>query len=174
MSFCFANRFNLKDKLELERIERVENVFAGLSPKNPSLVMAMMLPKFLARNFAGNLVRQMQDFFGFFNDLYAEHEKTFDPEVMRDFIDVYLSERKRVTTENVKNSSFYGEHGKLSYVNTMFDLFLVMLEEIPTVPFFLNVKLPTGRIRDNQHISEVPPALHDQLPVSAKSRSSRA
>ena len=121
----FTHRFNLKDKLERERIERMDKIFAGLSPKNPSLVLATMLPGFIARNFAGTLVRQMHDFFGFFNDLYAEHEKTFDPGEMRDFIDVYLSERKRVTAENVKNSSFYGEYGKLSYVNTMFDLFLV-------------------------------------------------
>ena len=44
---------------------------------------------------------------------------------MRDFIDVYLSERQRVTAENLTHSSFYGEHGKLIYVNTMFIVQLV-------------------------------------------------
>ena len=100
----------------------MEDVFTSLAPNNPSFVMATMLPKFLARLFGGTLVKQMQEFFGFFNELYAQHEKTYDPAHMRDFIDVYLSERKRVTAENLTKSSFYGEHGRLSYVNTMFDL----------------------------------------------------
>lgn len=132
-----GSRFNLKDKLERERLEKIENVFASLAPTNPSLVMAAMLPKFLARLFGGSLVRQMQDFFGFFNELYAEHEKTYDPAQMRDFIDVYLSERQRVTAENLTHSSFYGEHGKLSYVNTMFDLFLAGSETTSTYLRFL-------------------------------------
>ena len=55
-----GSRFNLKDKLERERLERMEDVFASFAPTNPSLVMATMLPKFLARLFGGTLVRKMQ------------------------------------------------------------------------------------------------------------------
>ena len=76
--------------------------------------------------------RPLGNFFQFFEDLSQEHESTFDPDHMRDFIDVYCAERKRVASEELKNSSFYGESGRLNYVNTMFDLFLV----IGTAPAF--------------------------------------
>ena len=33
--------------------------------------------------------------------------------------------RRRVASEGLMSSSFYGESGRLNYVNTMFDLFLV-------------------------------------------------
>ena len=132
-----GSRFDLKDRVERERLGKMEEVFANFAPTNPSLVMATMLPKFLARMFGGALVRQMQEFFAFFNELYAQHERTFDPSQMRDFIDVYLSERKRVTAENLTHSSFYGEHGRLSYVNTMFDLFLAGSETTSTYLRFL-------------------------------------
>ena len=46
-------------------------------------------------------------------DEYEEHERTFDPAHMRDFIDVYLAERQRVAEEGCKDSSFYGSAGKI-------------------------------------------------------------
>ena len=58
-------------------------------------------------------------------ELAPQHEKTFDASQLRDFIDVYCSERRRVRAKDLKDSSFYGEEGNLNYVNTMFDLFLV-------------------------------------------------
>ena len=56
-----------------------------------------------------------RSFFKFFEDEYGEHEKTFDPAHMRDFIDVYLAERQRVEEDGSKDSSFYGSAGKLSH-----------------------------------------------------------
>ena len=77
--------------------------------------------------FRDNIVDKLQNLFHFFDDLYCQHEKTFDPGHMRDFIDVYCAERKRVMANNLRGSSFYGEDGRLNYVNTMFDLFAVII-----------------------------------------------
>ena len=87
----------------------------------------VMMPKVLRKLFVGadNIMDRLQNFFQFFEDLSSQHETTFDPKHMRDFIDVYSAERQRVASEGLKSSSFYGESGRLNYVNTMFDLFLV-------------------------------------------------
>lgn len=61
----------------------------------------------------------------FFESAYIEHEKTYDPNHMRDFMDVYMSERMRVTEQEITGSSFYGEAGHWNYLYCMFDLFLV-------------------------------------------------
>ena len=44
-----------------------------------------------------------RSFFKFFEDEYGEHEKTFDPAHMRDFIDVYLTEMKNNSSLNVED-----------------------------------------------------------------------
>ncbi len=44
---------------------------------------------------------------------------------MRDFIDIYMAERKRVDDDGIVSSSFQGKVGHLNYLNCMFDLFLV-------------------------------------------------
>ena len=119
-----GSRFDLKERSERERLEKIEEVFASFAPTNPSLVMAAMLPKALARLFGGALVGQMQEFFGFFNELYAQHEETFDPSQLRDFIDVYLSERqgpslydirrvKKFTNFVEKQCGFATEEGRI-------------------------------------------------------------
>lgn len=43
---------------------------------------------------------------------------------MRDFLDVYMKERKRANAENDTESSFYGQTGHWNFVNSMFDLWL--------------------------------------------------
>ena len=49
-----------------------------------------------------------------------EHQKTFTPGEMRDFIDVYLSE---IENETDPGSSFYKENGIENLVQTLSDLF---------------------------------------------------
>ncbi len=44
---------------------------------------------------------------------------------MRDFIDIYMAERKRVDDNGMVTSSFHGKVGHHNYLNCMFDLFLV-------------------------------------------------
>ncbi len=47
---------------------------------------------------------------------------------MRDFIDVYMAERKRVDEAGMVSSSFYGTAGHHNYLNCMLDLFLVRVD----------------------------------------------
>ena len=95
--------------------------------KSPKVQKSIELQriKFLRKRLGFDIVDRIHEFFDFFGELYAQHERTFDPAQLRDFIDVYCSERRRVSAKDLKESSFYGEEGNLNYVNTMFDLFLV-------------------------------------------------
>ena len=111
---------------------------------------------------------RLQNFFHFFDDLYCQHEKTFDPSHMRDFIDVYCAERKRVMANNLRRSSFYGEDGRLNYVNTMFDLFLVFINEKLGQFIYMAPKKFIDRYRDNYLIPEISASLHYQFPLCAK------
>jgi hypothetical protein len=75
----------------------------------------------------------------------VEHEATHDPNHMRDFLDVYMSERKRVTEEGNTKSSFYGDAGHWNYLNTMFDFFLVRYEsdKLGMCTLMGNIHLPS-------------------------------
>ena len=68
---------------------------------------------------------RQQDIFKFFEGAYKEHEATFDPSDIRDFVDLYIAERKRANECGLTGSSFNGELGHHNYVNTMWDLFMV-------------------------------------------------
>ena len=122
-----TRRYDLKDRSQLKRLEDVEELISDFGPTNLSRKAPVMMPRVLRKLFLGdnNIMDRLHNFFRFFEELSRQHESTFDPGHMRDFIDVYLAERQRVASEDLKSSSFYGESGRLNYVNTMFDLFLV-------------------------------------------------
>ena len=115
----------------MERLEGVERLFSEFGPTNPwgilESILEKILPKFITKHlkFLEDMIRRNHEFFHYFDKLYSEHEETYNPEYKRDFIDIYISERKRVEQEDLKHSSFYGDLGKLNYRNAMFDLFLV-------------------------------------------------
>ncbi len=50
----------------------------------------------------------------------SEHRDTFNPEELRDFIDVYISEMLK---EKDPESSFYGDTGLENLVQSLVDLF---------------------------------------------------
>jgi hypothetical protein len=50
----------------------------------------------------------------------SEHRDTFNPEELRDFIDVYISEMLK---EKDPESSFYGDNGLENLVQSLIDLF---------------------------------------------------
>ncbi len=75
--------------------------------------------------------------FDWFRSEHEEHLKDWDPDNLRDYLDVYIAERKRAEAENDTRSSFYGEDGDVNYVNSMFDLFLAGSETTSTTLVFL-------------------------------------
>lgn len=107
----------------------MERVFSDFGPANPASILLILLPEFITKTLdVGKTMKESyHSFFRYFEEAYVEHEKTYDPNHMRDFIDVYMSERMQVTEEKNTGSSFYGDAGHWNYLNCMFDLFLVRL-----------------------------------------------
>lgn len=105
----------------------MEKLFSEFGPNSSTLFLLLILPERVAKalGVGGSLKEKYINFFNFFEEAYVEHEKTYDPNHMRDFMDVYMSERLRVTKQAITKSSFYGEAGHWNYLNGMFDLFLV-------------------------------------------------
>jgi hypothetical protein len=120
-------RFDLSDKHQQKRLEEMDQVFTEFGPASPTVVFLMLLPTFVTKAFCvGNTMKhKVHNLFRFFDESYIDHGKTYDPDHMRDFLDVYMSERKRVTEQGNTQSSFYGDAGHWNYLNTMFDFFLV-------------------------------------------------
>ena len=59
----------------------------------------------------------------------ANHEKSFNPDNIRDFIDAYILKMSQTTDPA---SSFYGDLGKLNMRNSMFDLFIAGMDTTAT------------------------------------------
>ena len=68
----------------------------------------------------------------------SNHESSFDPDNIRDFIDAYLLKMSQTTD---KDSSFYGDLGKLNMRNSMFDLFIAGMDTTATT-----LRLKSNRI----------------------------
>ena len=58
-----------------------------------------------------------------------EHERTLDPDNIRDFLDLMLDEQKKTTDPG---SCFNGKLGKVTIVNAMIDLFIAGMETTTT------------------------------------------
>ena len=74
--------------------------------------------------------------YGMFNEQRAENLKTYDPEDMRDYMDCYLREMKRVTEEGKTESSFYGRDGDMNLNASLLDLYLAGSETTSTTLLF--------------------------------------
>ncbi len=102
-------------------------------------LLAFTLPEF-THDYIPGYTAQKNTFaglFDWFREEYDEHLKDWDPNNPRDFIDVYIEERKRVQQENERDSSFYGDFGDVNYVNSLFDLFLAGSETTSTTILFM-------------------------------------
>ena len=84
-------------------------------------------PKLLKRDvqIAANL-----EIMNMIKESITEHQQTLDLNEPRDFIDTYLHE---IAATSDPSSSFYGEKGMVSLVNTMLDLFVAGSETTSTV-----------------------------------------
>ena len=120
-------------------IQDMAEIFAKFGIQNAATMLLGFLPRFLANRLLG-FVDFFSSFFDWVNQEYVDQEKTYDPDHMRHYLDVYMRERKRADAEGDVNSSFYGKHGHWSYVNSMFDLFLAGSETTSTSLTFLLVK----------------------------------
>ena len=54
-----------------------------------------------------------------------DHERSFDPGNMRDFVDVYIRQMKEANEEARTKSTFFGEEGRLQFENVISDLLFV-------------------------------------------------
>ena len=68
------------------------------------------------------------------------HLKTYDENDMRDFMDCYLTEMKRVTETNDTNSSFYGDQGEVHLKASILDLYIAGSETSSTTLLFSLVR----------------------------------
>ena len=61
----------------------------------------------------------------------ANHERTFDPDNVRDFVDSYLLKMKEAN-EGSEESSFKGDLGRMNMRNSMFDVFIAGMDTTAT------------------------------------------
>ena len=114
----FYSRFDLTDSEQRKRLQVMDELFRQFGVTSAAAFLTFFLPpafRPLLEAVTGGKARfkrQFRTFFKFFEEEYEEHERTFDPAHMRDFIDVYLAERQRVAEEGSKDSSFYGSTGR--------------------------------------------------------------
>ena len=65
-----------------------------------------------------------------------KHLKSYDDNDMRDYIDCYLAEMKRVTESGDTSSSFHGEKGEVHLKASIFDLYIAGSETSSTTLLF--------------------------------------
>ena len=54
-----------------------------------------------------------------------ENERTFDPDNMRNFVDVYIREMEKANRDGRADSTFFGGGGRLQFANVITDLLAV-------------------------------------------------
>ena len=84
-----GKRFDRTDKVQNQRLEDLTKSFETLGPGNVKMMLAMMAPKSLIWKlpFLNEMKSYFQNLYSWFEDEYNEHEKTFDSNSLRDFID---------------------------------------------------------------------------------------
>lgn len=121
------------DPEDPKSMELAELVDALLQSSNPQNALAQMLPHpsmgkwpilrhFTAFDFAQKQFRKMHDFV---EPYIKEHQRTFDQDNIRDFIDVWLLEVQRTTDPR---SCFYGQLGIDGLIATAVDFFLAGMD----------------------------------------------
>ena len=65
-----------------------------------------------------------------------KHLKSYDPDDMRDYMDCYLTEMKKVTEEGNTQSSFNGEAGEINLKASIHDMYLAGSETVSTTLLF--------------------------------------
>ena len=85
-----GKRFDRKDAEQSARLERLAEIFAEFGPGNVKTMLALSMPKWLMWKlpFLDQFTVFFKNIFSWFEAEYNEHEKTFDPNSLRDFTDV--------------------------------------------------------------------------------------
>ena len=125
-----SRRFDLSNQEEIEKFEVMNALFNSFGGFKLRMLISFTLPESLRRfdtNFQ-KLLNQQHYLYDWFAQEYEDHLKTYDENNLRDYIDSYIHERQRAGRENDQLSSFYGEKGHWSFVNTMLDLFIAGAE----------------------------------------------
>jgi cytochrome P450 len=101
-------------------------------------------------NISWNRLKQVRDFG---QAEYDDHEKTYNPDIMRDLVDQYIRKRREDETEDRINSSFYGKLGQLNFTNVMSDLIIAGSETTSTfltylISYMINYPEVQERVRE--------------------------
>ena len=115
-----------QDNVERQKLDNLAQKFTTFGITNIRTLIGYCLPNWITQRTSkySEMKAFFKDFFATFEKQYAEHEKTYDPNCIRDFVDAYIAERKRFEDEQDTESSFYGQAGHWNFVNSIFDLFL--------------------------------------------------
>ena len=129
-----GKRLDMKNPDEEKKMKDLAEMFATFGAFNITRLLAFKLPLWIGKNIP--LIRGFRDLIQrlltWFRSEYNEHEKTWDANNPRDFLDFYIAEHKKAKEEQKCQSSFYGEFGEANFVNTMYDLFLAGSETTST------------------------------------------
>ena len=129
---CTGERFEYTDPKLCDFMAKLEQFMKLFGEKSTMLILNYpkvfkWFPTLLKRD------KQITVHAGIMNmirESITEHQQTIDVNEPRDFIDTYLNE---IAATDDPSSSFYGEKGMVSLVNTMVDLFIGGSETTSTV-----------------------------------------
>ena len=155
-SILVGEKLDLEDPNLTKVVTLINNLINGPSPMNVTTAIMphpIMATWPLIRNFSGHKKATET-----FNEIYnlvlphvEEHERTVDPDNIRDFLDLMIVEQKKSNP----NSCFHGELGKAAIVNSMVDLFLAGMETTTTSLMIVTLHL--------LHHPEVQMKVHEEI-----------
>ena len=134
-----GKRFDRKNTEQKRTMQNLTDMFASFGTNNILTILSLtVVPKFLRPYdpVLKKIGKFYADIFAMFEKEYNEHERSYDEDHMRDFTDVYIRERQRITMAGEASSSFHGEKGRWNFLNTFFDLFLAGSETTSTSLMF--------------------------------------
>ncbi len=129
-----GEKLDLDDPNLVKVVDLVNNLIRGPSPMN-ALTAMLPFPEMGAwpviSSFTGfkQAKATFKEVFDMVNPYVEEHERTLDPDNIRDFLDLMLIEQKKTTDPG---SCFNGTLGKATVVNSMVDLFIAGMETTTT------------------------------------------
>ena len=95
----------------------------------------------------------------------VKHEKTYDEDDMRDYMDCYLREMKSATNGGDTNSSFYGEQGEINLKGSILDLYLAGSETSSTTLLFsIMYMINFPKVQEKVHAELDKVVGHNRLP----------
>ena len=132
-----GERHDLDNPKQTETMEKMNELFSSLGFNKFSMYVSMMLVNVGIWTPEFKKVKAGYDFFFATTDkVLREHKETFDENNLRDYVDCYILEMKKVEENNETTSSFYREAGYLNFRASLFDLFLAGSETTSTTLLF--------------------------------------